>query len=56
MNLRKIFSLKVQMVQPKMNLYLNLPVYHLICMSNIKDENIIINNYPMLHTHLRTRK
>ena len=26
------FSLKVQMMQAKMNLYLNLPVYSLICM------------------------
>ena len=25
------FSRKVQMVQAKMNLYLNLPVYNLIC-------------------------
>ena len=37
------FSLKVQMVQAKMNLYLNLPVFSLICMENIKDENVINN-------------
>ena len=34
------FSLKVQMLQAKMNFYLSLPVYSLISMQNIKDENI----------------
>ena len=33
------FSHKVQMVQPKINSYLNIPVYSLISPSNIKDEN-----------------
>ena len=37
------FSLKVQMGQAKMNSYLNLPVYSLICTSNIKNENITNN-------------
>ena len=37
------FSLKFQMLQAKMNMYLNLPVYSLICMQNITDENIINN-------------
>ena len=35
------FPHKVQMVQAKMNLYLNIPVYRLISPSNIKDENKI---------------
>ena len=38
------FSLKVQMVQTKMNLYLSLPIYSLISTYNIKNEHII-NNY-----------
>ena len=42
------FSLKVQMEQAKMNSYLNLPVYSLICMSDIKNENIT-NNQELLH-------
>ena len=37
------FSLKVQMVQAKMNLCLSLPVCSIISMRNIKDENIINN-------------
>ena len=37
------FSLKLQMVQTKMNLYLSLPVYGLISTKNIKDENKINN-------------
>ena len=37
------FSHKVQMVRAKMNLYLNIPVYSLISLSNIKDENKINN-------------
>ena len=49
-------SLKVQMVQAKMNLYLNLPVCSLISMQNIKDENIIINNYCVPHSHISTRR
>ena len=36
-------SLKVQMVQAKMNLYFSLRIYSLISMENIKDENIINN-------------
>ena len=35
------FSLKVQMVQAKINLYFSLPIYSLISTVNIKDENII---------------
>ena len=31
------------MVQAKMNSHLNLHIYSLICMPNIKDENIINN-------------
>ena len=42
------FSLKVQMEQAKMNSYLHLPVYSLICMSDIKNENIT-NNQELLH-------
>ena len=37
------FSHKVQMVQVKMNLHLNIPVYSLISPSNIKYENKINN-------------
>ena len=37
------FSHKVQMVQAKMNLYLNIPVYSLISPSNIKYENKMNN-------------
>ena len=37
------FSINVQMVQAKMNLYLSLPVYSLISAQNIKDKNIINN-------------
>ena len=37
------FSLEVQMVQAKMNLYLNLLVFSLNCVENIKDENVINN-------------
>ena len=34
------FSYKAQMVQTKMNLYLNVPtVYRLISLSNVMDEN-----------------
>ena len=35
------FSHMVQMVQAKMNSYLNVPVYSFIYQSNIKDENKI---------------
>ena len=34
---------KVQMVQAKINLYLNLLMYSFTSTQNIKDENIIIN-------------
>ena len=37
------FSLKVQMVQAKINLYFSLPIYSLISMDNIKYENVINN-------------
>ena len=37
------FSFKIRMVLAKMNLYLNLPVYSLICMQKIKNENKINN-------------
>ena len=37
------FSHKVQMVQAKMNLYLNILVYRVISPSNIKGENKINN-------------
>ena len=40
------FSINVQMVQAKMNLYLSLPVYSLISAQNIKDKNIINNQLP----------
>ena len=36
------FSHKFGMVKAKMNSYLNIPVYSLICPSNIKYENKII--------------
>ena len=42
------FSLKIQMVQAKINFYLTLPVYHLSSTKNIKDENTI-NNKQLLH-------
>ena len=38
-----LFSLKVQMVLEKKNLYFSLPIYSLISTQNIKDENIINN-------------
>ena len=50
------FSHKVQMVQAKMNLYLNIPVYNLISPSNKKYENKIINNYRAPHIHISNRK
>ena len=50
------FSLKVQMVLGKMNSYLNIPVFSLICMYNIKNEKLIINNYCMPHTHISSRE
>ena len=37
------FSHKIQMVQVKMNLYLNFPLYSLISLSIIKDENKVNN-------------
>ena len=37
------FSLKIQMMQAKMNAYLNIPVYSLISLSNINDENKLNN-------------
>ena len=40
----------------KMNLNLNFHIYSLICMYNMKDRNIINNNYCTLHTHISTRK
>ena len=48
-----LLSLKVQMVKGKVNLDLNLRVYSLIYMYNIKDENVIINNYRTSHTHIK---
>ena len=36
---RFFFSHEVQMVQAKMNLYLNIPVYSLISPTNIKYQN-----------------
>ena len=48
------FSLKVQLVKAKMNLYL-LPVYSLISTWNIKYVNII-NNYCVPHTYINTRE
>ena len=51
------FSLKVQMVLGKMNSYLNIPVFSLICMYNIKNEKLINNNnYCMPHTHISSRE
>ena len=48
------FSLQVQMVQAKMNLYLSLPVYSLISTKyKIRKNN---NNYCALHTDISTRK
>ena len=49
-------SHKVQMVQAEMNSYLNIPVYSLIFLSDIKYENKIINNYRMPYTHRSNRK
>ena len=37
------FSLKIQMVQAKINFYLTLPIYRLSSTKNIKDENTINN-------------
>ena len=37
------FSQEVQMVQAKMNSYVNIPVYSLVSLRNIKDENKINN-------------
>ena len=42
------FSDKAQMLQAKMNAYLNIPVYSLISPSNIRDENKI-NNQQLPH-------
>ena len=42
------FSLKVQIVQAKMNLCFSLTVFRVISMWNIKDGNII-NNQLLLH-------
>ena len=50
------FSHKVQMVQAKMNSYLNMPVYSLISLPNIKYENKINNDYPAPHTYISNRK
>ena len=50
------FSHMIQMVPAKMNSYLNVPVYCLISWSNVKDQNKIINNYHVPHTHINTRK
>ena len=36
------FSPEIQMVKAKMNSYLDLPLYSLFCMSNIKGETITI--------------
>ena len=44
------------MVQAKMNLHLNLPIYSPICMSTIKDENIINSDDHAPHTQISTRK
>ena len=37
--LQKLFSHKVQIKQKKMNSYLNIPVYSLTSLPNIKDES-----------------
>ena len=51
------FSYKAQMVQIKMNFYLNVPTaYSLISPSNVMDENKINNNYCMPHTYISNRK
>ena len=50
------FSHKVQLVQAKMNSHLNMPVYSLISLLNIKYENQINNNCCVLHTHISNRK
>ena len=42
------FSHKVQMLKARMNLFLNIPVYSLISLSNIKYENKV-NNQLLLH-------
>ena len=39
-----------------MNLFLNIPVYSLISLPNIKYENEINNNYCMLHTDITIEK
>ena len=49
------FCHKVQMVQAKMTSYLNVPIYSLISLLNIKYENKI-NNYRALHTHISNKK
>ena len=49
------FPHKIQMVQAKVNSYLDIPVHSLISLSNIKYENKI-NNYCALHTHISNRK
>ena len=51
------FSHKVQMLQAKKNLHLNIPVYSLISPSSVKDGNKInINNYCMSHACTSNRK
>ena len=50
------FSLKVQMVQAKVNLYLSLPIGNLIFYVKYKRWKSIINNYSVLDTHISTRK
>ena len=50
------FSHKVQMMQAKMNSYLNITVCSLISLSNINDKNKIDNIYRVLHTHISNRK
>ena len=50
------FSLKIQMVHAKMNLYFNLPVYSLISMQNIKMKISTINDYCLLHIHISIKK
>ena len=44
------------MVKAEMNLFLNIPVYSLISLPNIKYENEINNNYCMLHTDITIEK
>ena len=54
------FFFKVEMVQKNLlfTFFFNthLPVYSLICMKNIKYENMIINNYRAPHARISTRK